>query len=227
MSASVAAQRGFSLLEMAIVLVIVGLLLGGMLGGLGALQQRQRVAQTEQQLAEIRDALIAFAVVNRRLPCPAAPATPSTTAGAGVERAPTAGGCTGGTAGVLPWATLGLPETDAWGRRFTYRVSAAFARTAPAFTLASTGDNIVRNAAAVSIATAIPAVVLSHGANTRGSRGPSGAAAAASTDAREQENADADADFVADVPTATYDDLVTWVPGTVLLNRMLQAGVLP
>jgi prepilin-type N-terminal cleavage/methylation domain-containing protein len=226
-SAAAQRQRGFSLLEMAIVLVIVGLLLGGMLGGIGALQQQQRNAQTQQQLAEIRDALIAFAVVNRRLPCPAAPATPSTTAGAGVERAPTAGGCTGGTSGVLPWATLGLPETDAWGRRFSYRVSAAYARLAPAFTLATAGDNVVRNAAAVQIAGAIPAVIVSHGLNTRGSRGPSGALAAGSTDAREQENADGDLDFVADTPTATFDDHVVWVPGTLLVNRMLQAGALP
>ena len=220
-------ERGFSLLEMAIVLVIVGLLLGGMLGGLGALQQRQRAAQTEQQLAEIRDALIAFAVVNRRLPCPAAPATPSTTAGAGLERVPTAGGCTGGVTGVLPWATLGLPETDAWGRRFSYRVSAAFARQAPAFTLASAGDNVVRNTAAVQIALALPAVVVSHGVNTRGSRGPSGALAGASADAREQENSDADADFVADTPTATFDDALVWVPAPLLFSRMLQAGALP
>lgn len=31
--------------------------------------------------------------------------------------------------GVLPWATLGAPETDAWNRRFTYKVTTLFARS--------------------------------------------------------------------------------------------------
>jgi prepilin-type N-terminal cleavage/methylation domain-containing protein len=219
--------RGFSLLEMAIVLVIVGLLLGGMLGSVGALQQRQRFAQTEGQLDEIRDALIAFAVVNGRLPCPADPATPNTTVGAGLERLPTAAGCTGGPAGVLPWATLALPEGDAWGRRFSYRVSAAFARSPAAIDVATVGDNVVRNSAGVLLAGSVPAVIVSHGENTRGSRGPGGALAAGSADAREQENADGDTEFVADTPAGAYDDLAQWIPGTVLMHRLLQAGTLP
>ncbi len=222
-----ARSRGFSLIELAVVLLIVGLLVGGTLGTVGALQQRQRYSSTEAQMEEIRDALIAFAVVNRRLPCPADPAVADTVAGAGLERVPTAAGCTGGPAGALPWATLSLPQGDAWSRRFGYRVSAAFSRQAPAFTLASTGDNVVRNGAAVVLAGAVPAVIVSHGANARGSRGPSGLASAGSPDLREQENADGDAEFVLDVPGENFDDLVGWVPAPVLVYRMLQAGALP
>ncbi len=227
MNRSPSRVRGFSLIEMAVVLLIVGLLIGGAVGSLGALQQRQRYSGTEAQLEEIRDALIAFAVVNRRLPCPADPALADTVAGAGLERVPTAAGCTGGIVGAIPWATLGLPQVDGWGRRFTYRVSAGFARQAPAFTLADTGDSTVRNAGAVVLAGNLPAVIVSHGANARGSRGPSGVAAAASPDARELENSDGDAEFVLDMPSDGYDDLVAWVPGTVLAYRMLQAGALP
>lgn len=220
-------QRGFSLLEMAVVLVIVGLLLGGSLGAAGALQARQRYAGTEAQLAEIRDALVAFAIAHRRLPCPADPAIADTVAGAGLERVPTAAGCTGGTSGAVPWATLGVAQTDAWGRRFTYRVSATFARQAPAFTLIDVGDNVVRNGAAVVLCAAAPAVIVSHGANARGSSGPGGTLSAASPDAREQENADGDAEFVVDAAADGYDDLVAWMPGTILGYRMLQAGALP
>jgi prepilin-type N-terminal cleavage/methylation domain-containing protein len=220
-------SRGFSLVEVAVALLIVGLLLGGLLGSVGALEKRQRAARTEAQLEEIRDALVAFAIANLRLPCPANPATPDTVVGAGLENAPTAGGCTGGASGVLPWATLGLPAGDAWGRRFTYRVSANFSRQAPAFDLASVGDNVVSNAAGVSLASEIPAVVLSHGENARGSRGPGGAAAPVGVDPREQENADGDANFTFETPADAYDDLVTWVPTPVLAYRMLQAGVLP
>lgn len=220
-------QRGFTLLEMAIVLVIVGLLLGGLFGSLGAMQGRQRTDQTARQLGEIREALIGFAAANGRLPCPAAPATPNTTVGAGLERTPNAGGCTGGVAGVVPWATLGLPEGDAWGRRFTYRVAPAFARSGTPLTLTTAGNLNVRNRAAVLLAGQVPAVVISHGANAFGSRGPGGALAAAGTNAAEIENSDGDIDFVADTPTTAYDDQVMWLSTTVLAGRLLQAGVLP
>lgn len=220
-------QRGFSLLEMSVVVVIAGLMLGGVLSGVSALNARQREAGTQQQLEEIREALATFAAVNRRLPCPANPATAATVAGAGVERVPNATGCTGGNHGVLPWATLGLAQGDAWGRRFTYRVTASFARSGVAITLASTGDGTVRNAAGVDLATAVPAVIVSHGMNARGSFGSTGVASAAGTDTSELENADADALFISDVPTAQFDDLVHWLPVSVLMSRMLQAGALP
>ncbi len=220
-------QRGFSLLEMAVVLVIVGLLLGGVLGSVSAFQRNRQVDETRRYLAEARDALVAFAAINRRLPCPATAATPNTAAGAGLERAPTAAGCTGGQSGVLPWATLGLRETDGFGRRVTYRVSAAFSRNAPAFTLAATGDIVVRNRGGVLLADTVPALVVSHGPNALGSFGPSGAAAAASADPGEASNADGDAVFVSDDPTAAFDDVVIWVPRPLLMHRMLQAGALP
>jgi prepilin-type N-terminal cleavage/methylation domain-containing protein len=222
-----ASARGFTLLEMAIVLVIVGLLLGGLLGSLNAMRSVQNESGTKRQLEEIREALITFAIINLRLPCPAAPGTAETVAGAGLERAPTAAGCTGGASGVLPWATLGLYQTDAWGRRFSYRVTPAFARTAPAITLAAVGDNTVRNLSLVAIATQVPAVVVSHGPNPAGSRNRQGALAAAGVNPGEVENANGDASFVADTPRAAFDDHVVWVPSTILLGRMLQAGTLP
>jgi prepilin-type N-terminal cleavage/methylation domain-containing protein len=219
--------RGFTLLEMAIVLVIVGFLLSGMLSGMSALQLVQREDGTQRQLEEMRIALITFATINRRLPCPAAPATAETVAGAGLERAPTVAGCTGGAAGAFPWATLGLPQTDAWGRRFSYRVTPAFARLAPAITMASVGDNTVQNLSAVSVASQVPAVIVSHGRDGAGSRNRLGALAAAGSNAGQVENSDADAIFVSDIASGGFDDLVVWLPLTTLLGRMIEAGALP
>jgi prepilin-type N-terminal cleavage/methylation domain-containing protein len=218
---------GFSLLEMAIVLVIAGLLLSGMLSGMKALQSVQRDDGTRRQLEEMRNALITFATINRRLPCPAAPATAETVPGAGLERAPTAAGCTGGPAGAFPWATLGLQQTDTWGRRFSYRVTPAFSRLAPAITLTSVGDNTVRNLSAVDLATQVPAVIVSHGADGAGSRNRMGALSAAGTNASQLENSDADAIFVSDLVSGGFDDHVVWVPPTTLIGRLLEAGVLP
>jgi prepilin-type N-terminal cleavage/methylation domain-containing protein len=218
---------GFSLLEMAIVLVIVGFLLSGMLSGMSALQSVQRDDGTRRQLEEMRNALITFATVNGRLPCPAAPAIAETVAGAGLERAPTAAGCTGGAAGAFPWATLGLQQTDTWGRRFSYRVTPAFSRVAPAITLTSIGEITVQNLSAVNLATQVPAVIVSHGADGAGSRNRLGALAAAGSNASQVENSDADAIFVSDIASGGFDDHVVWVPPTTLMGRLLEAGVLP
>lgn len=225
--------RGFSLVEMAVVLAIVGLLLGGLMMTLSAQQSVQRTQETRRLLVQAREALVGHAAIHGRLPCPAEPTLASGVAGAGIERTPNATGCAGGESGVLPWATLGLPETDAWGRRFSYRVSPDFARSvaAPAkaaFALDTVGDNTVRVAAAgVALADAVPAVIVSHGANGAGAYNASGTMLPASADADEIENHDGDSDFVDKTPTESYDDLVEWLATPTLMNRMLQAGRLP
>lgn len=119
-------QPGFTLAELAIVLVIVALLLGGLLMPLTMQTDLRRIADTRKTMDEIKDALIGFAIANGRLPCPADPAIANGSGNAGVERA---GGCANATTqvGVIPWVTLNVPETDQWGRRFKYRVTFQFA----------------------------------------------------------------------------------------------------
>lgn len=242
------AARGFSLIEIAVGIVIVALVLGGLLTMTMTHNATQRVRETERLLQQARQALIGFAAVNGRLPCPAQPTLAAGAAGAGIERPPTAAGCTGGQVGVLPWATLGLPELDAWGRRFTYRVSALHSRTviarpptqfgcatppavAPtqaAFALCSPGDNQVRVAAAgAALVSDSPAVIVSHGANGAGAFVPAGTMIPPGANADEQENADNDAVWVERAASATFDDLTVWVPATLLAQAMLQAGRLP
>lgn len=63
-------DKGFTLTELAVVLVIVSLLMGGLLIPLGAQQEIEKRRATEQQLNNIRETLIAFGTVNMRLPCP-------------------------------------------------------------------------------------------------------------------------------------------------------------
>ena len=58
------AARGFSLVELAIVLLIVGLLLSSLMPPLSAQLDQRNYNATQQQIDEIRDAMIGFAVVN-------------------------------------------------------------------------------------------------------------------------------------------------------------------
>jgi prepilin-type N-terminal cleavage/methylation domain-containing protein len=227
-------ERGFTLVELAMVLVIFSLLVGGMLMGLGAQRQIVEANESQKQLTEIRDALIGFAVTNGRLPCPADPTVATGSAGAGIERAATAGGCTGGAAavaGALPWATLGVQELDVWGRRLSYRVTGIFAQPITgqaAFTLASAGDINVRVVAAGTLlATNVPAVIVSHGPNGLGGYLPTGVQMTASADADEVENANANVEFVNKGATSTFDDQLVWVTPSILMNRMVAAQKLP
>lgn len=230
----VSPERGFTLVELAMVLVIFSLLVGGMLMGLGAQRQIAEANESQKQLTEIRDALIGFAVTNGRLPCPADPTVATGSAGAGIERAATAGGCTGGAAavaGALPWATLGVQELDVWGRRLSYRVTGIFAQPITgqaAFTLASTGDINVRVVAAGTLLAAnVPAVIVSHGPNGLGGYLPTGVQMTASADADEVENANANVEFVNKGATSTFDDQLVWVTPSILMNRMVAAQKLP
>ncbi len=217
---------GFTLVELAIVMVIFSLLVGGMMMSLTSQQDISNARETEKRLNDIRDALLGFAVVNGWFPCPANPATASVVAGAGIESARVAGSCPF-TEGVVPWATLGVPETDAWGRRLTYRVTAAFAQTS-AFTLITPGDiNIRTTAGGPFMANNVPVVIVSHGKNGFRAFLPDGTQLGVTTDADEQENSDSDTDSVNKPPTPTFDDQVAWIAPTILMNRMISAEKLP
>src|SRR3954471_3992815 len=125
---------GFTLVELAIAMLIVGLLLASAMIPISAQIDIKAAADTQRTMDQIRDALIGFAQANGRLPCPADPTLATSNASAGQESATR---CTLGK-GVIPWAVLGTPEADAWGRRFTYRVAPIYADTTPGTTFNST-----------------------------------------------------------------------------------------
>ncbi|MDD4912662.1 MAG: type II secretion system protein [Sideroxydans sp.] len=258
---------GFSLVEMAMVLVIIALLLGGLLPVISGQIELQRNTETRKKLAEIREALLGFAVANNRLPCPAQATLATGAADAGQEaRISTNCACqtssgsgkkiadAGGSrvacgdtsvAGVIPWATLGVSETDAWGRRFSYQVTEDFAdgtagtsEAAAAACQKSTGVSfqmcseanlrvLIAASSATILVDFVPAIVVSHGVNGSGGYTSSGLKLANSTNADEIENADITNSLVSHDPSPTFDDLLTWVPPNLLLSRMISAGKLP
>lgn len=235
---------GFTLIEVALVLLITGLLLGGLLMPFSARMASQQRQATQAQLDEAREALLGYVLATGRLPCPADPALASTQKGAGVARIPP---CTGNlSSGVLPWATLGLRETDAWGNRLSYRVSSDFADaiesgtwggcspdTAPvhaSFALCSIATlDILTVSGGATLAVDVPAVIISHGANGAGAYTPQGAQTPRGSDADELENSDngANLNYVWHPPTPRFDDQIVWLPNPLLMSRMVAAGVLP
>lgn len=228
---------GFSLIEMSIVLVVFGLLSAGLLNGLSAYREQAQVNEARQQLARIRDALLGFVLINGRLPCPADPALNSTsTSPAGLE-AVGAGdlGCSL-RQGVLPWQTLGLEEIDPWGNRFTYFADKAFSQPLTQaekdagvrnrITLDSEASATIQDKVDHNILTKLPAVVVSHGRNGTGATGANGLSRPTAS-GEEAENADSDLTFISHPPDDSFDDLLLWLPATVIKARLASVGKLP
>ncbi|MCK5525474.1 MAG: prepilin-type N-terminal cleavage/methylation domain-containing protein [Thiomargarita sp.] len=104
--------NGFTLIEMAISLIILGLLANYIITPLKMHRQTQQYTQTSKIMAEIKDALLGFAVIHRRLPF-------ANTNADGSENTDT-------LFGFLPWKDLGIGRFDAWGQQFRYAVDSQF-----------------------------------------------------------------------------------------------------
>lgn len=243
--------RGFTLTEMAVVLVIVALLIGGLILPIGTQQDIRYINETDASLKNIHEALLGFAAANGRLPCPAAPAGNGTESFAGGGNADN-GECSNFYNGFVPAVTLGIQPTDAggfaidaWGHRIRYAVTdqaingvaravtrsdgmrSATMNSVAAATLVSvcttsTGIAAGNCGGATSLVTNAPAVIFSTGKNEAGAG------------ADEQANSTTlDAVFVSHVPAppgaanGEFDDQVLWISPNILFNRMLSAGRLP
>jgi prepilin-type N-terminal cleavage/methylation domain-containing protein len=115
---------GFTLVELAVVIAIVALLLGGLLIPLATQIQGRNVKETQQSLADIKEALLGYAVTQGRLPCPDSDRDGLENPCGGV------GSISDVVEGFLPWQDLAVPPTDAWGRIFRYAVTREFTELA-------------------------------------------------------------------------------------------------
>jgi prepilin-type N-terminal cleavage/methylation domain-containing protein len=245
------AARGFTLTEMAVVFAIIALLIGSAMLTLSAQVEQRNNDETVRRLNAAADAVLAFAIVNRRLPCPA-------TAGTTGDEAPAGGGaCTNSYGGFLPARSLGFQPVDnsgygvdVWGNRLRYAVSIVAptgctgSSTAPHFTslanlkangvsckpndldICAPADTTTACTAAnrVVSTTTVAFIVFSTGKN---------GAIAAAYGPHETANTDGNASFISHIPsgsdaaTGTFDDLMVWVPAGTLYSKLISAGVLP
>jgi type II secretory pathway pseudopilin PulG len=120
---------GFTLVEMALVLVLVGLLAFLFLPMGRVMQEQAKIKETRAKLDAIEAAMVRYVMLNERLPCPADGQLPDSNPNAGVELNTSPQPNTGCnpealTRPVVPWRALGLTAddaVDAWGTRITYR----------------------------------------------------------------------------------------------------------
>ena len=106
--------RAFTLIELAIALLVLAVLAGGLVVPLAAQIEQRREAQTRRQLDEAKEALLGFAAAHGRLPCPAS-ATSNGEESFAAGGDATNGNCSNFYDGWLPGAALGLAPLDSEG----------------------------------------------------------------------------------------------------------------
>lgn len=241
-------QEGFTLVELAMVLFIVSLVVGGLLVPLATqLEARQR-SETQAKLEEIREALHGFALINGRLPCYTTEFDPTDPDYGEEDAACNPAGLT--TDGILPWKTLGLTSgtdpwgaprsstADSWNGYWRYRVDVNFFTTFSLTTEPHATNTIDVQALNVDSSVAgTPqyddlnssserpvAIVYSTGANLAADGlNSSYETTVATYEGGPVSNLDRDGDGEED----RFDDILIWLTRPLLFSRMVSAGTLP
>jgi prepilin-type N-terminal cleavage/methylation domain-containing protein len=201
-------SHGFTITEMAVVLVIIGLLIGGLIIPFSEQLNQQRLEATQQRLEEIKEALIGFAIIDGRLPCP-------DTDNDGIEDNPAA--CN--IEGDLPWTTLALDtshSSDPWGAPFRYRIDKKYAAQPFPNPPNTSSELVVKDtqqpALSLVASGSVIAIIFSYGKDGQ----PNG------------KNGNADNTYTQDVYVENkFDDRLIWLPKSILINRLAAAGKWP
>lgn len=210
-------QQGFTLIEIAVVLVIFGLFVASFLTPITAQLEQARNAEARRDLQEIKEALLGYVVVNFKLPCP-------DTNGDGVDNGCANSNATSFSSGDIPWGDLGVKAKDPWGHVYKYTMNNAFSNNFSLTTQGSGTGNIKVCTDAtcnLTLASNLPALVLSLGKN--GEVSPP-----LSDD--EKENITVNGIFVSHESLSgvnEFDDLLIWIPTNLIMNRMVTVGKLP
>jgi prepilin-type N-terminal cleavage/methylation domain-containing protein len=247
--------RGFTLTEMAVVLTIVALILASGMYTLTAQMEARANEEAMRRLNAAVEAIVGFAITNRRLPCPGI--------SSGDEDPSTGGSCTvwstgAGHGGFLPARSIGLQPVDSqgfaldpWGNRIRYAVASLIqgctgSSATPHFTSATNlkangvscrpNDlDVCQSSSGISATSCSTAArVASSGtvAFIVYSTGKNGAVTPAYGN-DELANTDGDRVFVTrnfgtnQTAGGSFDDLMVIVPAGVVYAKLIAAGVLP
>ncbi len=244
---SPAQQSGFSLIEMAMVLLIVGILTAGGLRVVSTAKDQQNYQETDQALQQIQQALLGHWLQFGRLPCPDTNDEPNTTTHGHEKPMPATGACTS-YRGWLPHIALGIGGGgDAWGNRYRYLVHPLMTELPDTPLAACTEssrthaeDNISIRAAEMpskTLAQWAGFAVLSTGKNGKQTNANAPAIEGAFADTTacaglgsiEQENCDTDqilhaGQVLGDRQQLLFDDRVIWISDLQLIASLRNTG---
>jgi len=211
--------NGFTLIEMAIVLLILGILLGSVLVPLSVQMLNQKIKETRATLSHVRDAIIGFAVINKRLPCP-------DTSGNGEENGPNCND----VEGAVPWSTLGVGRYDAWSKPLRYRIDNNYSSSIanpPNTTSGISIQDLKNTALSIANPNAPIVIIFSCGADGRPNK-ENDADGMTNSDANCSNPGTANETYTQDNYIENqFDDILIWVSKNTLLNHLVSAGAWP
>jgi prepilin-type N-terminal cleavage/methylation domain-containing protein len=202
--------KGFTLLEIAIVMVIIGILSGGGVGLMRMLTERKARNATLDYLQQVRTALVSYAATNGRLPWADSDAD-------GAENS-------GDAMGTLPYRTLQIAPADAYKRNLRYEINANLAAdrsaTCSALRAGLTIRPLVVDADGAATAFSVAAVLISAGPMDADSNGNVFDALGAGT--HQGNNANGNPNYLRNPPVLTFDDLTAYIGGNELAAHVCQ-----
>jgi prepilin-type N-terminal cleavage/methylation domain-containing protein len=203
-------QRGFTLLEIAVVMVIIGLLAGGGVSLMRVLTERKARNEALTYLKDTQTSLIAFAERTGRLPY-------ADSDGDGLENA-------GVASGTLPYRTLLTAPTDAYQRPLRYALNPNLGanRTAACSALRTglSGAPQVVDADGASAAFPVGAILVSAG--PMDADGDGNGFDDVTTGTHHGDNTDGTPNYLRHPPVTGFDDLAVYLGGNELYSRLCE-----
>ena len=210
MHAPINNSNGFTLIEMAIVMVIVGLLAGGGVSMVGMLTQRKARIETIDYLKQAQAALISFADINGRFPW-------ADTSGDGTENS-------GAASGNFPYQSLRLSPTDPYKRTLRYELNANLgtnlSTSCAALRSGLTGAPDVVDADGAGGSFPIAAILVSAGAMDADSDGNVFDDITAGT--HQGDNRDGNPNYIRHPSVDDFDDLVVYLGENELYGKICE-----
>ena len=203
-------KHGFTLIEIAIVMVIIGLLAGGGVSIMGMLTQRKARNETIDYLKETKEALITYVTINGKLPW-------ADTDGDGNQN-------NNATSGTLPYLDLKVRPSDPYKRVLRYGINSNLGTDRPTTCNAlkaglSSGPRVIDgDGAATSFY--IAAILISSGPMDLDSDG--NVFDAITSGSHQGDNTDGTPNYIRHPPIDTFDDLVVYIGGNELYGNLCE-----
>lgn len=128
-------KHGFTLVEIAIVIAILGIIIAGLFAGMGSIRESAKFKQDQRMLNDIKKAIITYTSVNGYLPCPDVDIPKN-----GRENRDSTTLLCVNTSGELPYLDLETHRLNAYNLPFTYIINQIAIDSDEAYSSTSSGS---------------------------------------------------------------------------------------